>query len=276
MNEFENDPTNDDQFVEITDLDPLEKRPRFSRMFEALERRPLLRKRFWRYATASCSVLLIVLVLFSTFPTIRGVASGFLSRMAPYQSTTLITPTPTPVNSYMFDPNDAVVWSLGDSSPFIPSAKLGPAPRNCSTISQTYPFGYRDAPRVAGSSPVLIIGFGGPDAVLTDFKHAQPPQIGWYKHIFLLTQTNYAGTVTFRGGEIHDGTPLWFGMKQHNQGPITTFTILPLNSGVSNHTGSDEEWGLSTATMYIARAGCYYLMATWPEGGWIVYFSAGR
>jgi len=271
MNEFENDPANDDHIVEITDLDPLEKRPRFSRMFEALERRPLLRKRFWRYATASCSVLLILLVLFSTFPSIRSVASGFLSRTAPDQSTTLITPTPTPIDSYGFIPNEEVVWALSSSSPFIPSATLGPAPRDCPVVAQTHP-----SPQAAANSPVLVIGFEGPDAILTNFKHAQPPEIGWYRRIFILTQTNYSGAVTFHGGDLSDGTPIWFGMGQHNQAPITTFTVLPLNSSISNHTGSDEEWGLSTATLYIPRADCYFLKATWPGGRWVIFFSAGR
>lgn len=275
MNEFENDVSKDDQRVEITDLDPIEKSSHFSKMFTALEKRPSLRKRFWRITITSCTVLLILLVLFSTFPSIRSMAPGFLLRLIPTHSTALVTTTATPVNSYAFDPKDEVVWALGDSSPFIPSATLGPAPDNCPAISQTHPFEFKGA-QLTGNSPVLVIGLGGPHAVLTHFTQAQPPEIGWYKRIVLLTQSNYAGTVTFRGGEMHDGTPIWFGMKQHSQVPVTTFTVLPLNSSVSNHTGSDQEWGLSTATLYIPRAGCYFLMATWPEGGWIFFFSAGR
>jgi hypothetical protein len=276
MNEFENDTSKDDQIVEFTDLDPVERISRFSRMFTDLEKRPSLRKRFWRIAVASGTVLLILLVLISTFSTIRGLTFSFLPQLVPTHSTALVTTTDTPVDPYAFNPKDEVVWTLGDSSPFIPSATLGPAPDDCSAISQTHPFEFNGAPHAAASSPVLVIGLGGPHAILTHFTHAQPPEIGWYKRIVLLTETNYAGTVTFRGGEMHDGTPIWFGMKQHNQGPITTFTLLPLNSSISNHTGSDEEWGLSTATMYIPRAGCYFLIATWPEGGWVVYFSAGR
>lgn len=272
MHEFENDSTIDDQKVEITDLDPIEKPSRFSSMFETLEKHPSFRQRLWRVTIVSFSVLLIVLVLFSTFPSIRSLPSNFLARVEPPKATAQVSKA---ADSYMFNPDDEFVWSHGGSSPFIPSANLGPAPRNCPAISHTYPFGHKDTPRVAGSYPVLVIGFGGTDAVLTNFKHAQPPEIGWYKPLFLLSETNYAGTVTFRGGEIRDGTPIWFGMKQHNQGPITKFTVLPLNSGVSNLTGSDEEWSLSTATIYIAKSGCYFLMATWPEGGWVVYFSAG-
>lgn len=276
MNEFENDTSKDDQIVEITDLDPIERTSRFSRMFVALEKRPSLRKRFWRITTASCTVLFILLVLFSTFSSVKGLALSFLSRLVPTHSSTLATTTATPVDSYGYNAKEVILWTSDKSSPIIPSATLGTAPHDCPAVSQTHPFEYKGAPQTAGSSPVLVIGFGGPDAVLTNFSHARPPEIGWYKRIVLLSETNYAGTVTFRGGEMHDGTPIWFGMKQHNQGLITTFTVLPLNSSVSNHTGSDEEWGLSTASLYIPREGCYFLMATWPEGSWVVFFSAGK
>jgi hypothetical protein len=276
MNEFENDAIKDDQVVEITDLDPIERTSRVSRMFITLEKRPSLRKRIWRIATASGTFLLILLVLFGTFPSVRGMAFSFFSRLIPTHSTTSATATATPVDSYASNAKEVIVLTSGNSSPIIPSATLGPAPLDCPAVSQTHPFDFKDVPRTAGSSPVLVIGFGGPDAVLTGLNHAQPPEIGWYKRIVLLTETNYAGTVTFRGGELRDGTPIWFGMKQHNQGLITSFTVLPLNSNVSNHTGSDEEWGISTATLYFPRAGCYFLMATWPEGEWVVFFSAGQ
>ena len=276
MNQFENDLSKEDQRAEITDLDPLEKHSCFSRMFAALEKRPSLRKRFWRITITSCTVLLILLVLSSTFSSVRSMTLGLLSRLVPTHSTALVTTTATPVDSFAFDPKDQVVWSLGDSSPFIPSATLGPAPDNCPVISQTHPFEFKGAQRAATNSPVMVIGLGGSHAVLTHFTQAQPPEIGWYKRIVLLTKTNYTGTVTFRGGEMHDGTPIWFGVKQRSQVPITTLTVLPLNSSTSNHTGSEEEWRLSTATMYIPRAGCYFLTAMWPEGGWVVFFSAGR
>ena len=276
MNEFEHESSSDDQIVEITDLDPIERSSHLSSMFVALQKRPSLRKRFWRIAIASGTVLLILLVLFSTFSSVRNLTFSLFSRSASNHSTALVTQTPTPVDSYAFNPQEQTIWALGSSSPFIPSATLSSAPDDCPAISQTHPFEFKGAPRTVGSSPVLIIGFGGPDAVLKNFAHAQPPEIGWYKHIILLTETNYAGTVTFRGGDMRDGSPIWFGMKQLSQIPNTTFTVSPLNASVSNHTGTDEEWGLTSTTMYIPRAGCYFLLATWPEGGWIVYFSAGR
>jgi hypothetical protein len=245
-------------------------------MLTTLDARPSLRKRFWHISTASGTFLLILLVLFSTFPSVRGLAFSIFSRLPPTHSNAPVTATATPVDSYMFNANEEVVWTLGDSSPFIPSATLGPAPDDCPAISQTYTFEFKGAPRAAGSSPVLVIGLGGPHAVLTHFTHAQPPEIGWYKRIIMLTETNYAGTVTFRGGEMHDGTPIWFGMRGHNQGPITSFTVRPLNASALNHFAGDQQWGLMTTTLYVPRSGCYFLTATWPEGEWVVFFAAGR
>ena len=275
MNEFDNVPI-DDLDVEITDLDSNGDASRISKVLMAWEERPSLRKRCWRIVTACGTSVLILLVLFSTFPSLRGPISSIFSRLTPTHTTASVTMIPTPDVSYVFNAKEVIMWATDNSAPIIPSTTLDPAPQNCPVISQTRGFDYRGAPLTAGSSPVLVIGFGGPDAVLMHLKQAQPPEIGWYKRIVLLTETNYAGTVTLQGGELRDGTPIWFGMRDHNQGPITSFTVLPLNSSASNHFGSDQQWGLSTASLYVPRAGCYFLTATWPEGGWIVFFSAGR
>jgi hypothetical protein len=114
MNEFENDAIKDDQLVEITDLDPIESASHFSRMFIALEKRPSLRKRFWRIATASGTSLLILLVIFSTFPSVRGLAFSFLSRLVPTHSTMLVTTTATPVDSYAFNARARLctIWGI--------------------------------------------------------------------------------------------------------------------------------------------------------------------
>jgi hypothetical protein len=276
MNEIGNDTSKDDQTVEITDLDPIERSSRFSRMFITLEKSPSLRKRFWRMTTASCTVLFILLVLFSTFSSVRGLAFSFFSRLAPTHSTTMVTTTVTPVDSYAYIAKEEILWTLENSSPITPSATLDPAPQNCPMISQTRGFEYKGAPQTVGSSPVLVIGFGGPEAVLIHLKQAQPPEIGWYRRIILLTETNYSGTVKLQGGEVHGVSPIWFGMRQHNEGPITSLMIRPLDASSSNHTGSDEEWGLSTSTLFVPGAGCYFLAATWPNGGWIAFFTAGK
>ena len=275
MNDFEDDTTKDDLSVEITDLEPIEGVSRISRALNSWEERPSLRRRVWQIVTPGGILLLILLVMFGTFPSTREIASSFFSRLNSAHSTALVAGTVPSDATNGFNAKEVIIWTADTSSAITPSATLGPAPQDCPAISQTRGFDFKGAPRVAGSSPVLVIGFGGPDAVLTHLVHAQPPEIGWFRRIFLLTETNYAGTVRLQGGELLDGTPIWFGMRQHNQGPITSFTIRPVDASLSNHFGGDQQWGLLTATLYIPRAGCYFLTATWPEGRWIVFFAAG-
>jgi hypothetical protein len=275
MNEFEDDAANDELHVEITDLDPIEEAPHLTRMLLSWKERPSLHKRFWHIATVCCSVLFIWLVLFSTFPSVRGLTFGIFARLTPTHVTGSTSTAASPDVSYTFNAREAIAWTANNSAPIVPSITLGPAPQNCMLGSQTRPIDIKDAPLAAGGSPVWIIGLGGPSASLIHLKHALPPEIGWYQQIDLLTATNYAGTVTLRGGEMRSGTPIWFGMRDHKRGPMTSFTVRPLDTSVSNHTGSDQQWGLLTTTVYVSKAGCYFLTATWPKGGWVVFFSAG-
>lgn len=275
MNEFENEAINDDLDVEIIDLDPIGEASHLTRMVLVWKERPALRKRFLHIATAGGSILFILLVLFSTFPSVRDMAFGIFSRPASTHSTGKASTSINPDASYTFNVKDLIGWSANTSAPIIPSTTLGHAPQNCPVISQTQGFEIHGAPQAVGRSPVLIIGFGGPDATLASLKQARPPEIGWYQQIDLLTATNYTGTVTLRGGELRSGTPIWFGMRDHKQGPKTSFTVRPLDTSVSNHTGSDQQWGLLTTKVYVSHAGCYFLIASWPQGGWILFFSAG-
>jgi hypothetical protein len=277
MNDFKDDAVQDDLDVEITDLEPIEGASRLSRTLLAWEGRPSSLRRRTRHIVAVCSsFLFIFLVIFGTFPSAREMASSMLSRLSAAHSIGKVTATATPEATNVFDAKEVIIWNTHTTTTITPSDILDPAPQNCPAISQTQGFDYTGGPRVAGSPPVLVIGFGGTDAILTHFKHAQPPEIGWYRRIILLTETNYTGTITLQGGGLHGVSPIWFGMRPHNQGPITSFTLRPRDASRSNHTRGDEAWGLSSATMFVPRAGCYFLTATWAEGWWIVFFSAGR
>src|SRR5207245_2247964 len=132
--------------------------------------------------------ILILLVIFGTFPSTRGIASSIFSRLTSANSIESVTATVTPDANSVFNAKEETIWTIVDFSTLFDSVNLSSAPVVFQVFSQLY----------------------------------------------------------------------------------------TLNFSVANHTVSDEEWGLSTASLYIPRAGCYFLMATWPEGGWIVFFSAGR
>jgi hypothetical protein len=276
MNEFENDEKKDDLDVEITDLESIKEASHVSKVLMAWEERPLLRKRVWRLATASSTLLLILLVIFSTFPSARDLAANFFSPLTPDYLSRSVSANATPDISNVFNAKEVIALTTGTSTPLTPSTTLGPAPRDCIFDTQARAIHFKGAPNGLGGFPVWVLGFGRSSASLTHLKHAQPPEIGWYQRITVLTETNYAGTVILRGGELSSRTPIWFGMRNHNQGPITSFTIQPLDTYISNHFGSDQEWGLLTIPLYIPMAGCYFLTATWPKGSWIAFFSAGR
>jgi hypothetical protein len=276
MNHIEDDATRDDLSVEITDLEPIEGASFISRALMAWEGRPSLHRRVWRVLVAGSTLLLISLIISGTFPSTREIASNIFSRLTSAPSIRQVTATETPGAIDVFNAAEITKWTAGTSPAITPRATLDPAPQNCPVISQTQGFEYRGAPRVAGSSPVLVIGFGGPDAVLRHLKQAQPPEIGWYRRIVLLVETDYAGTITLQGGELHGVAPIWFGMREHNQGPMTSLAVRPMDASIANHTRSDGDWGLSSATLFVPGAGCYFLSATWPEGQWIVFFSAGQ
>lgn len=276
MNDFEDDATKDDLDVEVTDLEPIERTSRISRMLMAWEGRPSVRLRAWRIALTSGSLMLVVLVIFGTFPSSREIASGIFSRLTSDHPTEPVKVTVTPGTRYVFNEREVSVWTADTSSAITPSATLGSAPQDCPEVSQTHYFHVPGFPMVAGHSPILVIGLGELTVTLTHFKHAQPPEIGWYRPITLLTEINYAGTVTLQGGEVNGSAPIWFGVRQHDQGLITSLSVRPVDASVSHHFGDDQQWGLLHAIMYIPRAGCYVLIARWPEGRWIVFFAAGR
>lgn len=264
MSEFENDETKDDLDVEITYLEPIEEASHVSKVLMAWEAHLFLRKRVWRLALASSTLLLILLVIFSTFPSARDLNSNFFSRLSPDHLSRSVSATTTLDTSYVYSRELVIALSPVTSTPLTPSTTLGPAPQDCILDTQARSIDFKGVPNALGGSPVWVIGFGRSSATLNHLKHAQPLEIGWYQRITVLTETNYAGTVTLRGGELSSHTPIWFGMRNHNQGPITSFTVQPLNTDVSNHFGSDQQWGLLTTTLYIPMAGCYFLTATWP------------
>jgi hypothetical protein len=96
MNDFEDDATKDDLDVEITDLEPIEGTSRISKVLMEWEDHPSLRLCVWRIATASGTLMLILLVIFSTFPSARNLASSFFSQLTPAHTIKSVRATATP------------------------------------------------------------------------------------------------------------------------------------------------------------------------------------
>jgi hypothetical protein len=176
-----------------------------------------------------------------------------------------------------------LIWNAS-TPPVVPvSATLDPLPRYCLRYTSTKAFDPSYAPGIGGD-PMWVTGFSrtaGEQAILNHMRRAQPPQSGWYQQLQLVVETTFPGPVTLQGGVVGSNLPLWFGVyptgiSPRGVGLIDTITVRPLDPSLSNHTAGDQQWSTRPINVYIAEAGCYYLEATWPGGGWIAYIMAGR
>ena len=273
--------------LEISDLPGIggkRRIPRVPAFVRALAVRPRLRLRLWRIATAGLILALFFLSLSGSFPQLSQNMLSFFAH-----------PTPTTAVQQL---SEAVGLGLttryyrkkviqqDDLSPrFVPvNARLDAVPQYCLRYTPTQDFNSPAFPGGVGASPLWVTGFsgtGGQSAVLNHLKRAQPPQLGWYELLQLVSETDYPGAITLSGGVDGSDMPLWFGtyppgITPRAAGLILTITVNPPNKSVSSHTTGDPQWSILPLNVYIPEAGCYYLKATWAGGSWTAYFMAGR
>lgn len=148
---------------------------------------------------------------------------------------------------------------------------LGPIPRNCPpgpTPRSSLP----GIGPVIGGSKVWASGFNGPHAEISIPYYDTYTQHGWSWKIVWEVGPDYTQLVTIQGGNLRDGTPLWF---QVTGNPTTSPVLDPRHPDHPGSTvGTDwAEWG---SYVFIPQAGCYYLQASWPGGSWRINFAAGE
>jgi len=273
--------------LEISDLpDPGEKRrmPHAPAFVRALAVRPRLRLRLWRIATAGLILALFFLSFSGSFPQLGQNFLSFFAHPTPTTAAPQHSEAAGPgMTSRLYQKN---VIQQDDISPrFVPvTATLDAVPQYCLQYTPTQAFYSPSFPGGVGASPLWVTGFSGTagqPAVLNHLKRAQPPQLGWYELLQLVSETNYPGAITLSGGLDNSYIPLWFGtyppgITPHNAGLILSITVNPPDTSFSNHTAGDQQWSILPFNVYIPKAGCYYLKATWTGGSWTAYFMAGR
>lgn len=147
---------------------------------------------------------------------------------------------------------------------------LGMVPQNCPPGPTPQPI-FSDIGPVVGAAPVWVTGFGGPHAVIHIPTYFTYTQYGWTWKLLWKMQSGYTHPITLEGGNLRNGTLLWFQIGQQN--PSTSPVLDPLHSGQQPSAGSGLNW---PSYMYIPIAGCYSLEAKWPGGHWRITFAAGR
>ncbi|HVB71995.1 MAG TPA: hypothetical protein VNE38_00420 [Ktedonobacteraceae bacterium] len=270
------EPEQNENELEISDLPGTNSGHRVPAFLRVLASRPSLRSRLWQAGTTAIILCLLFVLLPGYLPLLQRNFSGIFAQS---------TRVPAPQASQQVDPryivpgydaNKVIIWAAS-TPPVVPvSATLDAAPRNCLHNTLTQNFDAPLYPAGVGGEPMWVTGFSGPRATLNHLIRAQQPQSGWYQQLTLVGETNFDGPVTLQGGVVGSTLPLWFGMYPHDTSMMLNIVVNPVNSSLSNHTTGDQQWGMLPINLYIARAGCYYLQASWNGGSWMVYFAAGR
>ena len=156
------------------------------------------------------------------------------------------------------------------------SSGLGLAPNDCPS-GPTPRLIQRAIGRGVGQSPAWVLGMSGTHLTLdygsgTRFLDYQP-NYGWGHSVQIVADSRYHGQITISGSGIHGEGALAF--VDQRLARITRSLVLdPWHSW--GFAGLDRTWSYFPSTLYVPRAGCYYLTAHWHGGSWRIPFAAGR
>lgn len=284
----------DDFELEITDL-PESERPELSGIAAPLANwasrfSPRIRSKRTRTGgaitlapAAAIAGILIVLVVWEGIPSAWNKALSLLAQPTPTPAITVrisqeIDPSITG-SGRIFGSSDAkiFVWGSSNGTPQVIPVQdnLGAAPQDCpQNTSQS--FNSTPFPAAAGGTPLWVTGFDGSGTSLTHLKRAKQPELGWYQQITLLLASNYPGVVVLRGADMNKNAPLLFDSIPSDLGLTASLMLDSTDPSLSNHTVGDQSWISLTTNVYVPAAGCYYLSGQWTDGGWTVYFAAGK
>lgn len=284
----QNETIDDDFELQIIDL-PENEKPALSGMIAPLANvaarfsPQIRRKRVLSVFTMASVAVLAILVVFGGMPSAWNGALSLFAR-----------PTPTPaITSSLSDASEQpavtgsgrivgtshagiFIWSQENGTPRAVPVQddLGPVPQNCpqnTTQSSDTPIS-----SAFGGAPLWVSGFDGNSAALTHLQRANQPGLGWYQQITLLLQVTYGTNVVLQGASMNNNAPLLFNTLQHEQDLTNLLMLNPSDFSLPNPTTGGQQWIILTTNVYVPAAGCYSLSADWNDGGWTVYFAAGK
>lgn len=124
--------------------------------------------------------------------------------------------------------------------------------------------------RVAGSSPIWA-AFSAP-TVIFGLGSRPPTEYGVARKLLWLVEIQYTGVITVQGGNLDDGTALWFTLNNWADPAkaTTTLTLDPQNPPVPLQ---HPRFAYFPSAVFIPASGCYFLKATWSTGSWQINFT---
>ena len=102
-------------------------------------------------------------------------------------------------------------------------------------------------------------------------RDARRMRHGWRVKVLWVVSTDLESPARVRGHELGGGTSLWFEVEDRGETPVATATLDGAAPGGSTTTGYRD----FPSYMYVPRAGCYELEASWSDGSWQLVFGLG-
>jgi hypothetical protein len=157
--------------------------------------------------------------------------------------------------------------------PTLKAPPLGAVPQTCSP-GPTPQNIFGGLGPVIGKSPIWATGFTGPNARILIPSYNTYTKFGWTWKILWDVGPHFLQQITIQGKDMQSGTPLHFQFADTD--PIVTSLVLDPNHPTHSGAGAGpnyKEWG---SYIYIQKAGCYQIKATWQGGQWSFPFAAGH
>jgi len=164
------------------------------------------------------------------------------------------------------------------SIPATPNAarRLDAAPSNCSGRRPRTLVSFGNYGNLIGSSPV----WAGLYAIFDKRRGAYHVQrdaprnvYGWRIKVLWVVTADVEDPVRVVGTDAGKRARLWFEVNERDERPVRQATLDPATPGVPL-TGDD--YVEFPSYVYIPRAGCYSLEASWPGGSWRLVVGLGR
>jgi hypothetical protein len=283
-NNFADGSTKADIELEITDLQITSTNSQhFSRLLPTLAARLSLRMRLWRVVFAFVTIILALLLIFSSVPNARAWVYGMLAQPTPDASHSIFVSYQQTLQTHSI-----ILINSGPSPLFIstpitisghfppPDVTPGPAPQGSACPARPLMRGSN----TFGRTPVWVKGFDGMYATLHLSPRAVvapelPNAYGWRTTLEVQVRAAYSNPISLYGENLNDGTSIFFDTVP-SQGQNDIIMLNAPGAPTFTNLSVDGKLKIWNVSMFFSSAGCFYLEAVWPGGKWMVYFSAGR
>jgi hypothetical protein len=168
----------------------------------------------------------------------------------------------------------------GQDIPLAPDIEVAPEmellPTDCGTLAEPIAL-HSMIPKAIGASPIWTAlpnweGQTKGTLAMPGRHYQENPQLeGWWsiKLAWFVTEA-YEGEVELQGFNIADDSPIYF---EFNDGPTTSATLNPAQPGA--FVEELEGWAFFPSYVWVSKAGCYQLQASWDGGLWQQIIAVG-